>query len=97
VDLFHAHIGGMDTFARALLIASKIIEDGALSKPLAERYAKYRETELGKKILARDTSLPELEAHAASAGEPELVSGRQEALENVVNDYIFGARASQTD
>lgn len=91
VDLFHAHIGGMDTFARALLVANKIVEDGALSKPLAERYAKF-ESEMGKKILARETSLPELESHAAS-GEPELVSGRQEALENIVNDYIFGTRA----
>jgi xylose isomerase len=96
VDLFHAHIGGMDTFARALLIANQIVADGALSKPLAERYAKYRDTKLGQKILARDTSLPELESHAASAGEPDRVSGRQEALENLVNDYIFGARASKT-
>ena len=92
VDLFHAHIGGMDTFARALLVASKIMEDGALSKPLAERYAKFRETEMGRKIVGRDTSLPELESYAASNDEPERVSGHQEALENVVNDYLYGSR-----
>jgi xylose isomerase len=44
---------------------------------------------MGKKILARDTSLPELEAYAASHDEPERVSGRQEALENVLNDYLY--------
>ena len=90
VDLFHAHIGGMDTFARALLVANKIIEDSALSKPLAERYAKFRDTEMGRKILGRDTSLPELESFAASNDEPERISGRQEALENILNDYLYG-------
>ena len=89
VDLFHAHIGGMDTFARALLVANHIVEDGALSTPLAERYGKYRDTDIGKKILARETTLPELEAYAASNDEPDRVSGRQEALENVVNGYLY--------
>ena len=91
-DLFHAHIGGMDTFARGLLVAEKIIRDGALSKPLQERYAGYRETEMGQKILKRSTSLPELEEWARSKGEPPPVSGRQEALENVVNDYLNGIK-----
>ena len=59
---------------------------------LAERYAPFRETEMGKKILKRRTSLPELEAGAAAAGEPERVSGRQEALENLVNDYLYATR-----
>jgi len=91
-DLFHAHIGGMDTFARGLLIAEKIIRDGALSKPLSERYAGYGEVEMGRKILRRETSLPELERWAEASGEPRRVSGRQEALENIVNDYLFGSR-----
>ena len=92
VDLFHAHIGGMDTFARALLVAQKMRDDGVLSTPLAERYAGFRESELGQKILARKTTFVELEETAASAGEPARVSGRQEALENLVNDYIYGNR-----
>ena len=91
VDLFHAHIGGMDTFARALLVADAIIRDGVFSRVLEERYRGFRETEMGRKILARKTNLPELETWAESVGEPERVSGRQEALENVLNDYLYRA------
>jgi xylose isomerase len=91
VDLFHAHIGGMDTFARALLVADRIIRDGVLSKPLAERYKGYRGG-MGKKILAGKTSLPELEKWATKNGEPEKISGRQEALENVLNDYLYSTK-----
>ncbi len=89
VDLFHAHIGGMDTFARGLLVADALLRDGVFSKVLEDRYRGYREMEMGRKILARKTSLPELEAWSESAGEPERVSGRQEALENVLNDYLY--------
>jgi xylose isomerase len=92
LDLFHAHIGGMDTFARALLVADRIRRDGALSQPLAERYAGFREAEMGQKILSRATTLAELESWARSEGEPERVSGRQEALENLLNDYLYGTR-----
>lgn len=92
LDLFHAHLGGMDTFARALLIADKMMRDGVLGKPLDERYAGYRKTEMGRKILARETAFPELEDWAVSEGEPRMVSGRQEALENLVNDYVYGSR-----
>jgi xylose isomerase len=91
-DLFHAHIGGMDTFARGLLIAERMIRDGVLAKPLADRYSGFRETEMGRRIMARQTSLPELESWAESSGEPRRVSGRQEALENLVNDYLYGTR-----
>ncbi len=89
VDLFHAHIGGMDTFARGLLVADALIRDGVFSKVLEHRYRGFRESEMGRKILARTTSLPELEAWAQSLGEPERVSGRQEALENILNDYLY--------
>lgn len=91
VDLFHAHIGGMDTFAKALVIADKMLKDKALTGPLAARYAGWK-TPMGKKILGGKASLPELETWAAAQGEPPLVSGRQEALENVLNEYIFGNR-----
>ena len=91
VDLFHAHVGGMDTFARALLVADRIIRDKTLSDPLKARYAGYRKG-MGKRILAGETSLPELEAWAVKQGEPPLISGRQEALENVVNDYLYNRK-----
>jgi xylose isomerase len=91
-DLFHAHIGGMDTFARGLLVADRMIQDGVLSERIRERYAGYRDSEMGRKILERKTSLPELEEWARSNGEPKRVSGRQEALENLVNDYLYGTR-----
>jgi xylose isomerase len=89
VDLFHAHIGGMDTFARGLLIADRLRREGALRRPRAERYAGWRK-DLGKRILAGKASLRALEAWAGEHGEPERVSGRQELLENVLNGYVLG-------
>jgi xylose isomerase len=88
VDLFHAHVGGMDTFARGLLVADRLRRDGVLARPRAERYAGWRKG-LGKRILAGGTSLRELEAWAEGHGEPARVSGRQEALENVLNRYLL--------
>jgi xylose isomerase len=88
VDLFHAHIGGMDTFAKALLIADRLRRDGALRRPRAERYAGWRKA-LGKRILEGKSSLRALEAWADEHGEPALASGRQELLENILNGYIL--------
>ena len=87
-DLFHAHIGGMDTFARALLVAHKIREDGVLDGFLQQRYAGY-DSGIGRQIMNGETTLEELEQHAISEGEPELISGRQEKLENILNDYLL--------
>ena len=81
----------MDTFARALLIADKLIADKALSQPIADRYAGYR-SGMGKKIMTGKTSLPALEKWAIAQGEPPLISGRQEQLENVLNQYLFGGK-----
>ena len=86
-DLFLAHIGGMDTYARALLIAQRLIKDKALSKPLADRYAGYRRG-MGRKVLQGKATLTQLESWAIKQGEPERRSGRQEMLENVLNQYI---------
>ncbi|MAE28239.1 MAG: xylose isomerase [Planctomycetes bacterium] len=91
VDLFHAHIGGMDTFARALLVADAMLKDGVLKRPLKRRYAAYGRG-MGKEILQGQASLPELEQWAQDMGEPQVRSGRQEALENVVNDYIYSSK-----
>ena len=83
-DLLHAHVGGIDTMARALLIAERITLDGALDAALEQRYAGW-DTEFGKGILAGVVSLPRLAEHAVNAGaSPALKSGRQEALENLV-------------
>jgi xylose isomerase len=87
-DLLVAHLSGMDTFARALLVADRLIADGVLSKPLAERYAGWRGP-FGAEILGGRTSLRELSDWAQANGEPDLVSGRQELLERVLNDYLY--------
>jgi xylose isomerase len=87
LDLFYAHIGGMDAFARGLLIADKIRTDGVLDRFVAERYASY-ETGIGRQIMAGGVGLPALSQFVASAGEPALKSGRQEYLENLINTYI---------
>jgi len=88
-DLFHAHIGAIDTLARSLLVAVALIEDGALERLRAERYAGWK-GDLGRSILAGDTSL-ELLAVPVLAGaiDPRAVSGRQEMLENIVNRAIW--------
>lgn len=86
-DLFHAHIAGMDAFARGLKIAAAIRADGVLAKFVRERYASW-DSELGRKVEAGQASLQELEAYARGRGEPEVKSGRQEMLENLINSYI---------
>jgi xylose isomerase len=91
VDLFHAHIGGMDCFARGLRLAYRLLQDKTLSGAVAERYAGYRRG-MGRKILRGDMTLEGLEAWAERQGEPALVSGREEWFENELNSYLFGAR-----
>ena len=86
-DLFHAHIGGMDSFARGLKIADRIIEDGVLNDFIAKRYKSFR-TGIGRKIMTGETDFSELETYIHENGEPELVSGREEMLENIINGYI---------
>lgn len=87
VDLFYAHIGGMDAFARGLKSAAKMIEDKRLEKVVEDRYKGWK-TELGSKIEKKQIGFEELEAHVLEHGEPEVQSGRQELLENVLNEYI---------
>ena len=87
-DLFHAHIGGMDTCARALLIAADMLEDGKLQAFVSERYAGW-DGGLGKDILGGGLSLADLSDRVVgSAIEPKPRSGRQEMLENLVNRYL---------
>ena len=91
-DLFHAHIGGMDTLARSLLVAHAMLTDGALNDALAERYAGW-DRELGTAIMAGERSLLDLHRHVADVElDPVPRSGSQEALENIVNRYIERVR-----
>jgi xylose isomerase len=87
-DLLIGHIGGMDCCARGVKAAAKMIEDKALSAPLADRYAGWQTPE-AQKILAGGSSLEALEAYVVNGNvNPQPRSGRQEYLENVVNRYV---------
>ena len=90
-DLFHGHIGGMDTMARALLVAAAILEGGELDANRVDRYATW-DGELGRSILEGTTDLPALHERAFDHGEPARVSGGQERLENLVARYIARTR-----
>jgi xylose isomerase len=88
VDLFHAHIGGMDAFARGLKIAAAMRADGQLEKLLKERYATW-DSGLGAEIEAGKHSLASLEKVMLEKGDAAAPrSGRQEMLENLINTYI---------
>lgn len=87
VDLFHAHIAGMDTFARGLKIAAAIRSDRRLDDAIQSRYSSWNST-LGERILSGGCTLEDLERHAVEIGEPVLESGREEMLESIFNDHI---------
>ncbi len=86
-DLFHAHVGGMDVFARGLKIAAKILEDGRFDEFVGNRYSSFN-VELGKSIEAGTCDFDKLHEYALGIDSPLLESGRQEMLENLLNDYI---------
>lgn len=86
-DLFHAHIGGMDTFARALIVADNILQKSEYKKLRADRYASYNDGN-GKAFEEGKLTLEDLRNLAVSSGEPAVVSGKQEYLENLINRYI---------
>ncbi|WP_233968198.1 xylose isomerase [Pectobacterium polaris] len=89
-DLFHAHIGAMDTMALALKAAASMIEDDKLNQLVAKRYAGWN-GELGQQILQGKASLESLTRYAESHQlAPQHQSGQQELLENLVNRHLFG-------
>ena len=88
IDLFYAHIGGMDAFARGLIVADKLIQEKALSSFVGERYASWQ-SPLGRQIMDGKATLGSLEKWVLENGEPTLKSGRQEMLEIIVNDYLL--------
>ncbi len=88
VDLFHAHIGGMDAFARGLKIAAAIREGAELSEFVANRYGSW-DAGIGAEIESGEADMSRLESYMLEKGEAEPnQSGRQEMLENLVNRYI---------
>ena len=86
-DLFYAHIGGMDTFARALITADAVLSQSDYKQLRAERYASF-DSGKGRAFEEGRLSLEELRTYAIEAGEPAGKSGRQEYLENIINRYI---------
>jgi len=86
-DLFHAHIGGMDAFARSLVIADNILQQSEYKKIRADRYASY-ETGKGKEFESGLLTLENLRDFAVANGEPAVISGKQEYLENLINRFI---------
>jgi xylose isomerase len=94
-DLVHAHIGGIDTLARALLAAAGMIERGEIERLRAARYAGW-DRELGRSILAGDALLEVLAGRVATGElDPSPASGRQELLENLVNREIWAVDSAE--
>lgn len=86
-DLFHAHVGSMDAFARALIIANEILEKSDYKALREERYASF-DTDKGKEFEAGKLTFEDLRSHAIAAGEPKSTSGKQEMYENILNQFI---------
>ncbi len=86
-DLFYAHIGGMDTFARALIVADEILQKSDYRKIRTERYASF-DSGKGKDFEQGKLSLEDLRNYAIENGEPAVSSGRQEYFENIINRFI---------
>jgi len=91
-DLVHAHVGAIDTLARALIVAQALLDDGTLARTRSERYAAW-DGPAGQAILDPGATLAALADEAESADRrPQPVSGRQERLENAVNRVLWDAR-----
>ncbi|SHM13408.1 D-xylose isomerase [Chitinophaga jiangningensis] len=86
-DIFHAHIGGIDTFARAAIIAEKVLANSPYKQFRKDRYASF-DSGKGQEFETGKLTLEDLRNIAAANGEPKLTSGRQEWLENIINNAI---------
>ena len=89
-DMFIAHIGGMDAFARGLVIADRILSDPRSTALREGRYASFDAGD-GKRFESGELSLRNLRDIAANNGEPPQISGKQELMENLINDHLIGA------
>ncbi len=88
IDLFYAHIAGMDAFAKGLKIAHKMVSEGKFDKVIEDRYASYK-SGIGSDIVNGKVGFKELEKYALEHDQVKNVSGRQEVLESVLNKYIL--------
>ncbi|MEM6964963.1 MAG: xylose isomerase [Bacteroidota bacterium] len=86
-DIFHAHIGGMDIFARALLVANDVLQESKYKDLLKARYASFSKGK-GAKFAKGKLSLEDLSKIAIKKGQPTQRSGKQELFENIINQYI---------
>lgn len=89
-DMFIAHIGGMDAFARGLIVADSILSDSRFTDLLSERYSSW-ESDEGAQFESGSLGLEALREIALRDGEPAKRSGKQELMENIVNDHIASA------
>jgi xylose isomerase len=87
IDIFYAHIGGMDMFAKALLSAHAVLADGEFLSMRKERYNSF-DSGKGKQFEQGKIKLDELKALAVKNGEPDMISGRQEYFENIINSFL---------
>ena len=86
-DLFIAHIGGMDSFARGLVIADRVLSDSRSAELRSGRYTSFDSGD-GKRFEEGNLDFGALRDLAAANGEPQQISGKQELVENIINDYI---------
>src|SRR5210317_808509 len=86
-DLFHAHIGGADVFARALLTADKVMQAGGLEKLRKDRYASFDQGD-GAAFEKGTLSLEDLAEIALNGNPPKRISGKQERFENIINQFL---------
>ncbi|MEX0778198.1 MAG: xylose isomerase [Balneolales bacterium] len=86
-DLFHAHIGGMDVFARGLIVADRIMSDSPYHKIREQRYDSF-DSGKGKAFEEGKLTLEDLTDLAIAKGQPDQISGKQEMYENIINQYI---------
>ncbi|NNM17615.1 MAG: xylose isomerase [Croceitalea sp.] len=86
-DIFLAHIGGADTFARALLVAEAVMNMSAYNSLVDKRYASFTSGK-GADFVANKLDLNDLYNYAKSNGEPDQISGKQELFENILNQYL---------
>lgn len=90
VDLFLGHVGAMDTYAHGLRNAARMIRDGILNDMVKERYASWKDTDIGQRIERGEATLEECACYAKQQGEPTLHSGKQELFEIIRNKYLRG-------
>jgi xylose isomerase len=87
MDLFYGHISGMDTFARGLMAAQTIIDEGMVDDFIRDRYQSY-DSGIGHEIMSGSASFESLETYILENGEPQPRSGRQEMLESIMATYV---------